>query len=46
MWSEDLVRSKVGGQLSVTQHEVMTCCVIMHSMLVENERTDGRNEHQ
>ncbi|KAK1662441.1 hypothetical protein QYE76_050600 [Lolium multiflorum] len=26
-------------------HEVMTCCVIMYNMIVENERPDGRNEH-
>jgi hypothetical protein len=24
----------------------MTCCVIVHNMMVENERLDGRNEHQ
>ncbi|KAK1606158.1 hypothetical protein QYE76_029831 [Lolium multiflorum] len=28
-----------------TMHEVMTCCVIMHNMIVQNERPDGRNEH-
>ncbi|KAK1630594.1 hypothetical protein QYE76_004909 [Lolium multiflorum] len=29
-----------------TMHELMTCCVIMHNMIVENERPDGGNEHQ
>ncbi|KAK1633173.1 hypothetical protein QYE76_007488 [Lolium multiflorum] len=29
-----------------TMHEVMTRCVIMHNMIVENGRPDGRNEHQ
>ncbi|KAK1691953.1 hypothetical protein QYE76_008650 [Lolium multiflorum] len=28
-----------------TMHEVMTCCVVMEKMIVENERPDGRNEH-
>jgi hypothetical protein len=35
MWNGNLVCSKLGGQLS-----------IMHNMIVENERPDGRNEHQ
>ena len=26
--------------------EVMIYCVIMHNMIVENERPDGCNEHQ
>jgi hypothetical protein len=28
-----------------TMHEVMICCVIMHNMIVEDERPDGLNEH-
>jgi hypothetical protein len=28
-----------------TMHEVMTCCVLMHTMIVEDERYDGRNDH-
>jgi hypothetical protein len=28
-----------------TMHEVMICCMIMHNMIVEDERPDGLNEH-
>jgi hypothetical protein len=26
-------------------HEVTTCCVIMHNIIVEDERPDGHSEH-
>lgn len=40
-----IVRHPVRTWSLKTMHEVMTCCVIMHSMIVETERHDGRNEH-
>jgi hypothetical protein len=28
-----------------TMYKVMTCCVIVHNMIVEDERYNGCNEH-
>jgi NADH:ubiquinone oxidoreductase subunit B-like Fe-S oxidoreductase len=50
MWSLYLVWWAIVRHLArtwslKTMHEVMACCVIMHNMIVETVRLDGRNEH-
>jgi hypothetical protein len=41
-----IVRRPAKTRSLKTMHNVMTCCVIMHKMIVDNERPDDRNEHQ
>ena len=44
MWSVHSVPSSLDGLYKATMWEVMTACVIMHNMIVEDERDEGMHD--